>query len=142
MEDNFKNKYVLLAAEVYSDECSSYKTYGELKAVSGFDRDGQLMTVEASHDNATKFFCFDKTTKELAGFMKKYRQQQEFSGDYIFFQVYSGKCIKLKEGLEELLASHYNSESKEMLKRYEVNPENFELESSKKERKRPRGLKM
>jgi hypothetical protein len=144
MEDNFKNKYVLLAAEMYNDEMGSYKTYGELKAVSGFDRDGQLMTVEASYDNAVQFFCFDRTTSELADFMKKYSRQQEFSDDYIFFQVYSGKCIKLKEGLEGLLAGHHNSECREMLKKYEVNPCDFKdkPQAIKEDKKRSRGLKM
>jgi hypothetical protein len=111
MNDNFKNGYVLLAAEVYNDEYG--KTYGELKAVSGFDKDGQLQTVEASYDKATEFFCFDRTTEALADFMAKYKKQQEFPDDYVFFQVYAGKCIKLKEGLEELLASQYNKECRE-----------------------------
>ena len=142
MEDNFKNEYVLLAAEVYDEGFG--KTYGDLKAVSGFDSEGQLMTVEASHENATQFFCFDRTTNELAGFMKKYSKQQEFSNDFIFFQVYSGKCIKLKEGLEELLAGHKNCECREMLKKYEVNTCDFkdEPQAIKEDKKRSRGLKM
>jgi hypothetical protein len=118
MDENLKDRYVLLVNENES---------GELKAVSGIDRNGNLKTVEAEAENVEQFLKIDRNGNALENFMSDVIQRVKNPEDFQFFQVKYGKFEKLKEGLEELLMLPHIPQNKEMLKRYEVNPNDFSV---------------
>ena len=102
------------------------KDSNELKAVAGIDKNGRLETVEAKAGNASRFLTFDRSNgDELASIMSDFNRRTNNPKDFQLFQVHYGKFEKLKEGLEEVLSRPHNSEGKELLKMYEVNPKDF-----------------
>ena len=116
-ESKLKDQNILLVKEKDSDE---------LKAVAGIGKNGRLETVEAKAENASRFLTFDRNNgNELASIMSDFNRRAGNPKDFQLFQVRYGKFEKLKEGLEEVLSLPHNSEGKELLKKYEVNPKDF-----------------
>ncbi|MEA4809389.1 DUF4099 domain-containing protein [Macellibacteroides fermentans] len=116
-ENKMKDQNILLVKEKDSDK---------LKAVADIGKNGKLETVEAKAENASRFLTFDcNNTGELASIMSDFSKRANNLKDFQLFQVRYGKFEKQKEGLEEVLSRPHNSEGKELLKSYEVNPKDF-----------------
>lgn len=118
MDEKLKDQDVLLVKE---------KDDYELKAVSGIDKNGKLNTVEANAENSSQFMKFDRSGNALENFMSNFLRQAKNPTQFQLFKVRFGKFEKMKEGLEELLFRPHIPENKEMLKQYEVNPNNFSV---------------
>jgi hypothetical protein len=116
-ENKLKDQNILLVKEKDSDE---------LKAVAGIAKNGKLELVEAKAENASRFLMFDRNNGgEFAKIMSDFNQRASNPKNFQLFQVHYGKFEKQKEGLEEVLSRPHNSEGKELLKGYEINPKDF-----------------
>jgi len=117
MNKNLKDRDVLLAKEKESDK---------LNAISSIDRNGKVKTVEAKAENASQFLLIDRNGNALENFMSNFIRQVNNPTQFQLFKVPYGKFEKMKEGLEELLFRPNIPEIKEMLSKYEVNPNVFQ----------------
>ena len=116
-ENNLNDQDILLVKEKSSDR---------LKALASVDGNGKIETVEATAENAGRFLKFDRNEpKELAGIMAAFNKDPDNADDFRLYRARYGKFEKDRDGLEEVLSLPRDSEGRNVLKLYEVEPGKF-----------------
>ena len=114
MDEKVKDQDVLLVKE---------KSSGELKVVTGIEKDGKPKAVEAKPENEPSFLKIDKNGNALDNFMSNFLRQYKDPTHFQFFKAPIDKVKEVIDKLREAFKKPDDPANKATIDKYKVEPQ-------------------